>query len=84
KRIYRRVSVLQDAIGTVTDHATVKRFLEDWMEGIDDTQQKAFLEGVLLAEAKVCQDLRRMLDTILGSKEIRQLAKEFSACCGVF
>ncbi len=82
KKLYGRISTLQECLGMVNDHAMAKTFFSDWIEKTEDAQQKAFFRGLLFAEAKAHEDLRQALFVILTPKAIKELRRQFRACCG--
>ena len=58
KRLYSRVTRFQDLLGTVNDHATATTLFRDWLSKSENAEQKAFLEGLLLAEERATKDLQ--------------------------
>jgi CHAD domain-containing protein len=83
KKLYRRISALQDVMGIVNDHATAKTLFGEWLSQADDLQHKAFFRGILLAETKAHEDVRQAFYVIWTPKAIRKLQRQFRACCGV-
>jgi CHAD domain-containing protein len=57
RKLYRRISTLQDVMGMVNDHATAKTVFGEWLSQTDDVQQRAFFRGILLAETKAHEDV---------------------------
>lgn len=83
KKLYRRISTLQDVMGMANDHATAKAFFGDWVGQTDDPRQQAFFRGILLAETKAHEDLRRAFYAIWTPQAVKRLRREFRACCGI-
>ena len=42
KRLYPQVTLFQDLLGTVNDHATAKALFKDWSSKAEDEEEKAF------------------------------------------
>jgi CHAD domain-containing protein len=83
KKLYGRVSALQDVMGSVNDHATAKTVFGDWLTQTDDAQRQAFFRGILLAETKAHEDLRQAFYAIWTPQMVKTLRRQFRACCGV-
>jgi CHAD domain-containing protein len=83
KKLYRRISALQDAMGMVNDHATAKTLFGEWFSQTDDAQQRAFFQGILLAETKAHEDVRQAFSLIWTAKTVRGLQRQFRICCGL-
>ncbi len=83
KKLYPRVTALQDIMGAVNDHATAKNVFGDWISKSDDPRQNAFFRGILLAEMKAHEDLRQAFQLIWTPKAARKLQRQFRACCGL-
>jgi CHAD domain-containing protein len=81
KRLYPQVTLFQDLLGTVNDHATAKTLFQDWRSKSEDAQQKAFLEGLLLAEERATGDLRAAFRAIWTPKIVSGLKRQFRAYC---
>ncbi len=82
KELYRRVVALQDVLGKVNDRATAKTLFSDWIEKTGDAEEKAFVEGLLLAETRAREDLRQVFNAIWTPKAVKELKRQFRACCG--
>jgi CHAD domain-containing protein len=82
KKLYRRISALQDVMGSANDHATAKTVFGDWLTQTDDAQEQAFFRGVLLAETKAHEDLRQAFYVIWTPQMVRKLRRQFRVCCG--
>jgi len=81
RSLYRQVSLFQDLLGTVNDHATVKKVFRDWLSKSEDAVQKAFLEGLLLAEERATKDLQAAFLATWTPKVVSTLKREFRAYC---
>jgi CHAD domain-containing protein len=80
KRLYPQVTLFQDLLGTVNDHVTAKTLFGDWLSKAEDAQQKAFLEGLLLAEERATEDLRTAF--LATWTPVSRLKRQFRAYCG--
>jgi CHAD domain-containing protein len=81
KRLYRQVTLFQDLLGTVNDHATARTLFGDWRSKCEDAEQKAFLEGLLLAEQRATEDLRAAFLATWTPKVVAGLKRQFRAYC---
>ena len=77
KRLYPQVTLFQDLLGTVNDHATAKRLFGDWLSKSEDMAEKAFLEGLLLAEQRATADLRAAFLATWTPKVVSSLKRKF-------
>ena len=81
KRLYPQVTLFQDLLGTVNDHATAKTLFGDWWSKSEDAQQKPFLEGLLLAEERATSDLRAAFLATWTPKVVSVLKRQFGTYC---
>ena len=81
KDLYCRVTFLQDFLGTVNDHATAKTLFGDWLSKSEDPEQKAFLEGLVLAERRATDDLKAAILAVWTPKVASTLRRKFQAYC---
>ena len=81
KRLYPQVTLFQDLLGTVNDHAKAKTLFGDWLSKSEDAEQKAFLEGLLLAEQRATEDLRAAFLATWRPKVVSGLKRQFRAYC---
>ena len=81
KKLYPQVTLFQDLLGTVNDHATAKTLFGDWLSKSEDAEQRAFLEGLLLAEERATQDLRAAFLATWTPKVVSGLKRQFRAYC---
>ena len=81
KKLYSQVSLFQDLLGTVNDHATATRLFRDWFSKSEDAEHKAFFEGVLLAEERATKDLRAAFLATWTPKVVSGLKRQFRAYC---
>ncbi len=79
KKLYRQVTLFQDLLGTVNDHATARSLFGDWRSKCEDAEQKAFLEGLLLAEQRATEDLRAAFLATWTPKVVSGLKLKFRA-----
>ena len=83
KKLYPQVTLFQDLLGTVNDHATAGRLFRDWLSKSEDAEQRAFLEGLLLAEERATEDLRAAFLATWAPKVVSGLKRQFRAYCGI-
>jgi CHAD domain-containing protein len=81
KKLYRQVILFQDLLGTAHDHATAKTLFGDWLSKSEDAEQRAFLEGLLLAEERASDDLRAAFLASWTPKVVSGLKRQFRAYC---
>jgi CHAD domain-containing protein len=79
KKLYPQVTLFQDLLGTVNDHATAKTLFGDWLSKSEDAEQRAFLEGLLLAEQRATEDLRAAFLATWTPKVVSGLKRQFRA-----
>lgn len=80
-KLYPQLTRFQDLLGTVNDHATAKELFGDWLAKSDDVLEKAFLEGLLLAEELATKDLRTAFLVARTPKVVSELKRQFRLCC---
>jgi CHAD domain-containing protein len=83
KKLYPQISRYQDLLGIVNDHATAKVLFHEWWAKSQDGPQRAFLEGLILAESVAHRDLRETFLALWTPKVVGRLRRQFRACCGV-
>ena len=81
KKLYPQVTLFQNLLGTVNDHATASTLFGDWLSKCEDGGQKAFLEGLLLAEQRATEDLRAAFLATWTPKVVSGLKRQFRAYC---
>lgn len=81
RKLYPQVTLFQDLLGTVNDHATAKRLFQDLLAKSATVEERAFLEGLLLAEERATEDLQTTLLATWTSKAISGLKRQFRAYC---
>jgi CHAD domain-containing protein len=81
KKLYPQITLFQDLLGTVNDHATAKTLFQDWLSKSEDAEQKAFLEGLLLAEERAAKDLQAAFLGTWTPKVVYGLRRQFRAYC---
>ncbi len=81
QRLYRRVTLFQDLLGTVNDHATANALFRDWRSKSEDAGQRAFFEGLLLAENQAMKDLRAAFLAAWPPKAVARMKRRFRAYC---
>jgi CHAD domain-containing protein len=79
KKLYPQVTLFQKLLGTMNDHATAKTLFADWLPKSEDVEQKAFLEGLLLAEERATDDLRAAFLATWTPKVVSRLKRQFPA-----
>lgn len=81
KKLYPQVKLFQDLLGTVNDHATAKQLFGEWEAKSEDVAEKAFLEGLLMAEERATEDLRAAFLANWKPKVVSNLKRQFRAYC---
>lgn len=81
EKLYPHVTLLQDLLGTVNDHATATKLLGELLSEFEDVKQRAFLEGLLVAEQRATEDLRAAFLATWTSKAVSGLKRQFRAYC---
>jgi len=81
RRLYPRISMLQDMMGTVTDHATTQVLFQDWLRTSPDVEERAFCEGVLLAESRAHADVHREFLAVWTPETVARLRRQFGLYC---
>ena len=81
KKLYPQVTLFQDLLGTVNDHATARSLFGDWRLKCEDAEQRAFLDGLLLAEERATEDLRAAFLATWTPKVVAGLKRQFRAYC---
>ena len=81
KKLYPRVTLFQDLLGTVNDHATAKTLFQGWLSKSEDAEQKAFLEGLLLAVERAAKDLQAAFLATWTPKVVSSLKRQFRPYC---
>jgi CHAD domain-containing protein len=79
KKLYPQVTLFQDLLGTVNDHATATTAFADWRSQSETMEQRAFLEGLLLAEKRASEDLRAAFLATWTPKAVSDLERQFRA-----
>ncbi len=82
RRLYPRVELLQEVLGTINDHATARRLFDDWRKEAEDRHQQAYLEGLVAAEGAALADLRRAMGVVWTRPGLRKLKRQFRAYAG--
>ena len=81
KTLYPQVTLFQDILGTVNDHAMAQTLFQDWLLKFEDAEQRAFLEGLLLAEKRASDDLRMVFLATWTPKVVSDLKRAFRVYC---
>ena len=79
KKLYPQVAIFQNLLGTMNDHATERSMFRDLLSKSDSLEQKAFLEGLLLAEERASDDLKAGFLAIWTPKVVSDLGRQFRA-----
>lgn len=83
RRLYPQITLLQDLLGRVNDHATAKALFTDWLTRAPDAEQRLFLAGVLFAATRAHHDLRQAFRAVWTPTAIARLRRQFRMCCGL-
>jgi CHAD domain-containing protein len=81
RKLYPQIVALQDLLGAVNDHATAKTLFADWAAKSENAEERAFFEGVLLAETKAHADLRRTFHAVWKPRTFKTLQRQFRIYC---
>ncbi|MGO9108578.1 MAG: CHAD domain-containing protein [Thermoguttaceae bacterium] len=81
RKLYPQVTLFQDLLGALNDHATAKMLFQDWLSKSEDPEQKAFLAGLLLAEERATRDLQAAFLGTWTPKVVSGLKRQFRAYC---
>jgi CHAD domain-containing protein len=81
KELYPQVTLFQDTLGTVNDHATARVLFRDWLSKSEDAEQRGFLKGLLLAEERATEDLRAAFLATWTPKVVSDLKRQFRDYC---
>jgi uncharacterized protein (TIGR02996 family) len=76
KRLYRQLQLLQDVMGAVNDHATARLLFADWLAKSEDAEERAFFQGIVLAETKAHGDLRQAFLVLWTPTTVARLKRE--------
>ena len=79
KNLYPQVALFQNLLGTMNDHATERSMFRDLLSKSESLEQKAFLEGLLLAEERASDDLKAGFLAIWTPKVVSDLGRQFRA-----
>lgn len=81
EKLYPQVNLLQDRLGCINDHAMARTLLRGWSANSLDPQQRAFVEGLLLAEARAHRDLREAFLAVWTPDALSDLRRAFRRYC---
>ena len=79
KKLYPQVVIFENLLGTMNDHATEKSMFMDLLSNSESLEQKAFLEGLLMAEERAIADLKAGFLAIWTPKVVSDLKRRFRA-----
>jgi CHAD domain-containing protein len=77
RKLYPQLIKLQDSMGIVNDHATAVKLYLQWLEESQDAEERAFLEGMAIAESKANDDLREAFLATWTPKMMARLRDQF-------
>jgi CHAD domain-containing protein len=81
KSLYSQMTLFQNLLGTVNDHATARGLFAEWVVQSDDAEQRAFVEGFLVAEQQAAEDLRAAFLATWTPKVVAKLKRKFRPYC---
>ena len=81
EKLYPQMTVLQDLLGTVNDHATALTLFGDWLSKSQVVAERAFLEGLVLAEERATADLRTAFLATWTPNAVSRLKRQFAFYC---
>ncbi len=79
QKLYPQVALFQNLLGTMNDHATERSMFRDLLSKSESLEQKAFLEGLLMAEERASDDLKAGFLAIWTPKVVSDLRRQFRA-----
>ncbi|MGA2031626.1 MAG: CHAD domain-containing protein [Thermoguttaceae bacterium] len=79
--LYPQISALQDILGMVNDHAMTRALFQEWLLESQEAETRAFLEGLVLAETRAHNDIRRIFVKQWTAKSRAGLARRFRRYC---
>jgi len=79
KKLYPQITLIQKLLGTMNDHATERSMFRDLLSKSESLEQKAFLNGVLMAEERASGDLKAGFLAIWTPKVVSDLERQFRA-----
>jgi CHAD domain-containing protein len=79
KKLYPQVALFENLLGTMNDHATERSMFRDLLSTSESLEQKAFLEGLLMAEERASDDLKTGFLAIWTPKVVSDLGRQFRA-----
>lgn len=81
EKLYPQLTTLQDILGTVNDHATALTLFGEWLSKSEIPAERAFLEGLVLAEQRATDDLRTAFLASWTPQVISRLKQQFAVYC---
>jgi len=79
KKLYPQITLIQRLLGTMNDHATAKSVFKDLLPKAKSVEQKAFINGLLMAEETASDDLKAGFLAIWTPKVVFDLEHQFRA-----
>ena len=79
RKLYPKVAIFQNLLGTMNDHATEKSMFRDLLSKSESLEENAFLEGLLMAEERASDDLKAGFLAIWTPKVVSDLEHQFRA-----
>jgi len=79
KKLYPQITLIQRLLGTMNDHATAKSVFKDLLSKAKSVEQKAFLNGLLMAEERASDDFKAGFLAIWTPKVVSDLDHQFRA-----
>ncbi len=79
KKLYPKITLIQNLLGTMNDHATERSMFKDLRSKSESIEQKAFLNGLLMAEERASDDLKAGFLAIWTPKIVSDLGRQFRA-----
>jgi CHAD domain-containing protein len=81
RRLYSRVTMLQDLLGAINDRSTARRLLDELRAEVPDAERQAFFAGFSLAEEDASYDLIASFRATCTPAAIARLQRQFNAYC---
>ena len=80
KKLYPRISRLQDVMGIVNDHAMGKAFFHDWSLRAQDRPKRRFSRGWSSPRRRAHRDVRQAFLIMWTPKSVAEIRRQFNDC----
>lgn len=69
------VCLWQGILGAINDRVTIKALLNEWLVTTDDADLRPFLEGMLVAEDRACDEFRSIFAMVFSLRKLKSLRR---------